>query len=98
MVVLGLFSSTQMLLMKATTTLLFFVLFSAMALANNEINVKSEFIKVDIVLVDSSVSIDSTEKNETIASKGIARLYKSKNSRVKKALSFSTKYNRAKLA
>ncbi|PKA97001.1 hypothetical protein B0O79_0649 [Flavobacteriaceae bacterium MAR_2009_75] len=83
--------------MKAATTLLFFILFSVMALANNEIDVKSEFIKMDIVLVDSSVSIDSTEKIETITSKGIVRLYKSKNYRVKKALTFSTKYNRAKL-
>ncbi|WP_209405957.1 hypothetical protein [Pseudozobellia sp. WGM2] len=84
--------------MKTAVTLLCFVLFSAMALANNEIDVKSEFIKMDIVLVDSPISVDSTEKNETIAPKSIARLYKSKNSRVKKALSFSTKYNRAKLA
>ncbi|AYN68676.1 hypothetical protein D1013_15460 [Euzebyella marina] len=85
--------------MKTVTTL-FFVLFLGFQ-ASAKIpthDVKVDVIKMDIVLVDSSDNLESFEKAQVNSPKGIARLYKSKNSRIKKELTFTTKYNRSKLA
>ena len=85
--------------MKAFLTLLIVLLFGATALAQNiENNVDVETFKMDLVLDSStttivpSIEITKSEQNQ------VARLYKFKNSRVKKALTFTTKRNKAKMA
>ncbi len=85
--------------MKAILTLLFVLIFGAIALAQNiESHDKVQSTKMGVVLVNS---IDRTiSKKEMAAQKknGVARLYRFKNSRVKKELAFATKRNKAKLA
>jgi hypothetical protein len=72
--------------MKTIVTLIF-VLFIGVAAQAQDANVdtKAETIEMSIV-------------TPTIKENTIARLYKNKNSRVKKALTFTTKRNSAKLA
>lgn len=85
--------------MKAIFTLIIVLLFGAMAMAQNtESNVKVETIEMGVVL-DGSIS-DTVFDFETSGSeqREVARLYKFKNSRVKKALSFTTKRDKAKMA
>ncbi|MFK7811050.1 MAG: hypothetical protein AB8B59_01060 [Maribacter sp.] len=95
--------------MKSIITLLFILTCGASALANSndhslELNPKIE--NYDQVqpsqvgnLLDSSadISVKFSEIETTIENE-VARLYKFKNSRIKKALTFSTKRNRAKMA
>ncbi len=73
--------------MKTLVTLIFvlFISFTAQA-QNNTAEVKVETIEMSIV-------VETAEKEVKLA-----RLYRRSNSRVKKALSFTTKRNRAKLA
>lgn len=84
--------------MKAVLTLIFVLFFGAMALANTTADVKVETIEMDVVLVNSITSTITFDEVETTKEDGVARLYKFKNSRIKKALSFTTKRNRAKLS
>ncbi|MEM7380932.1 MAG: hypothetical protein AAF361_07015 [Bacteroidota bacterium] len=79
--------------MKTLVTLIFvlFIGFAAQA-QNNATEVKVEVIEMSIVT--ETVEEATKDVKET----KIARLYKRKNSRVKKALTFSTKRTRAKLA
>ena len=73
--------------MKAILTFVFFLTVTLTASANtNEVKV----INVEEITF-------TTTKEEVKATK-IARLYKFKNSRVKKALKFTTKANKAKMA
>lgn len=95
--------------MKAVLTLVLVIITGAAALANTgktviEINpqiesyVQTTSVKMDILL-DSGIVVASTTNEVEIANtKSIARLYKFKNSRIKKALSFTTKRNKAKMA
>lgn len=83
--------------MKAILSLFFILIFGAIALANTEANVKVDVIEMGIVLGDSTKYVDPTLQNEAGAENGIARLYRTKNARVKKALSFTTKYTITKL-
>ncbi|MGB5387565.1 MAG: hypothetical protein WBN20_12345 [Eudoraea sp.] len=72
--------------MKTIVTLIFFLFIGVAAQAqDSKVDTKVETIEMSIVT--------STTKENTVA-----RLYKNKNSRVKKALSFTTKRNKAKLA
>jgi hypothetical protein len=72
--------------MKTIVTLIFVLFIGVAAQAQDSIvDTKVETIEMSIVT--------STTKENTVA-----RLYKNKNSRVKKALSFTTKRNKAKLA
>ncbi len=74
--------------MKAIVTIIFIIFFGITAQANNEVKeVKVETIEMTIV----------TETTTETATE-VARLYKFKNSRIKKALSFTTKKNKAKMA
>lgn len=85
--------------MKAIITLILVLLFGAAALAQNTTtDVKVEVSQMGIVL-DSSIDAP-VFTNEIAPTKEntVARLYKFKNSRVKKALSFNTKKNNPKLA
>ena len=72
--------------MKTIVTLIF-VLFIGVA-------AKAQDSKVDTKVETIEMSIVTSTTNENT----VARLYKNKNSRVKKALSFTTKRNKAKLA
>ena len=86
--------------MKAIITLILVVFFGATAIAQSSDNndVKVETIEMGIVLdLGSDVSIDF-EIVETQEENQVARVYRNKNSRVKKAISFTTKKDRPKLA
>ena len=79
--------------MKTLITLIFvlFIGVAAQAQASTE-EVKVEVIEMTIVtetMVKEVVTNKSTE---------VARLYRRKNSKIKKSLSFTTKRNRAKMA
>lgn len=84
--------------MKAILTLLF-VLFIGVATQaqNNTKEVKVETIEMSIVI--DTITKEVTFEKVTLESETeVARLYKFKNSRIKKALKFSTKRNKAKMA
>ncbi|MBT8298055.1 MAG: hypothetical protein KJO52_06945 [Maribacter sp.] len=72
--------------MKTILTLIFVLTIGAAAQAQDA--------KVDVKVETIEMSIVTTTTNENT----VARLYKFKNSRVKKALSFTTKRNKSKLA
>lgn len=73
--------------MKTLVTLIF-ILFIGMAAQAQDTS-----SEVKVKTVEMSIVTSTTTKENTVA-----RVYKFKNSRVKKALSFKTKRNRAKLA
>ncbi len=85
--------------MKAVLTLILVLFFGLTAFSQNtNTNDTMEPNKMDIVL-DSGVITSNLNKEVEIASKkGVARLYKFKNSRVKKALAFATKKDKPKLS
>lgn len=94
--------------MKSIITLLFILLCGVTALANTndhslELNPNIESYEIQFSqmgnLLDGSIIV-TTEFNEvkTVTEKEVARLYKFKNSRIKKALAFKTKRNKAKMA
>ena len=84
--------------MKTIFTLLFVLFIGVAAQAqNNTITDKVETIEMGIVVEFSTKEVTYekiTLENET----EVARLYKYKNSRIKKALTFTTKKNKAKMA
>tara|TARA_R110002050_G_scaffold69507_10_gene150439 strand:+ start:4020 stop:4259 length:240 start_codon:yes stop_codon:yes gene_type:complete len=79
--------------MKTILTLIFVLFIGVAAQAQNDaVQVKVETIVMSIV--------NATEKQEVAikSNNSFARLYRFKNSKVTKELSFSTKLNKAKLA
>ena len=86
--------------MKAIITLALIITFGATALANtnNTHDIKVETIEMGIVLDTSADAAIDFEEVEASKEKEVARVYRTKNARVKKAISFTTKRNRAKLA
>ena len=86
--------------MKAIITLVLVIIFGATALAktNDTHDIKVETIEMGIVLDTGADATDDFEEVEISEENEVARVYKRKNSRVKKAISFTTKRNRAKLA
>ncbi len=79
--------------MKAILTLLFVLIIGVTAQAQDApVDVKVETIKTTIVTSTSYENVRLESKTK------VARLYKYKNSRIKKALSFTTKRNKAKMA
>ncbi len=74
----------------ATIFFIFFIGMSAQA-QNNTTDVKVETIEMTIV-TETATELNLENTTE------IARLYKFKNARVTKALSFTTKRNKAKMA
>jgi len=78
--------------MKAILTFVFFIFITSAAMANTS---KGE-VKVETLSygVELNITIEKSDLNKT----EVARLYKFKNSRVKKALKFVTKANKAKMA
>ena len=79
--------------MKTIFTLLFVLTIGVAAQAQDSATeVKVETVELTIVTSGSQKEVELEKKNE------VARLYKFKNSRVKKALAFTTKRNKSKLA
>jgi len=85
--------------MKAFLTLALILLFGAVALAQKTTHYgKVETFQMDIVL-DASLPVShSSGQIEAAKEDAVARLYKFKNTRVKRALAFTTKKNNPKLA
>lgn len=86
--------------MKAILTLSLVIIFGATALANTNDthDIKVETIEMGIVLdsgIDTAIDFEEVEVSKE---NEVVRVYKRRNSRVKKAISFTTKRNRAKLA
>ncbi len=79
--------------MKAILTLLFVLIIGITAQAQDAVvEVKAETVQTSIVTSTSFENVNLESKVE------VARLYRSKNSRVKKAMSFTTKRDKAKMA
>ena len=77
--------------MKTLITLIFVLMIGVTAQAQDKAaEVKVETIEMTIVTSTTNTTVKQEEK--------VARLYRRANSTVKKALSFTTKRNRAKLA
>jgi hypothetical protein len=85
--------------MKAILTILFVLFFGLTAFAlNTKTNDTVEPIKMGIVLDSGIITISDTKEVKIDTEKSVARLYKFKNSRVKKALAFTIKKDKPKLA
>ncbi len=78
--------------MKTIFTLIAIIFFGTAAMAQND--TKETKVATTTVGVELNIDVQKASKNET----KVARLYKFKNSRVKKELAFRTKNNRSKLA
>ncbi|WP_190809320.1 hypothetical protein [Flagellimonas sp. S3867] len=78
--------------MKAILTLIAVIFFGTLAMAQDA----SKEVKIETTTV--GVELDITIQEETKKEIKVARLYKFKNSRIKKELSFRTKRNKSKLA
>ena len=75
--------------MKTIVTIIFIIFIGLTAQAQDKTpEVKVETVKTEIVTVT----------NITVQDNAVARLYRRPNTRVKKALNFTTKRNKAKLA
>jgi hypothetical protein len=76
--------------MKAIITFVFFIFISTTAMAHTP--------EVKVETVTKGVNLEITIASKQVKNTSVARLYRFKNSRVKKALKFTTKANRAKMA
>jgi hypothetical protein len=78
--------------MKAILTFVFFIFITTTAMANTG----AKQVKVETISygVELRITIEESDVKQT----QVARLYKRKNSRIKKALKFTTKRNKAKMA
>ena len=66
---------------------------------DNKVELKPKGVQTEIVIQNTDVKTAEVIKVITIQNdNSIARLYRYKNSRIKKALAFTTKRNKAKLA
>lgn len=95
--------------MKPILTLLSVLLFSTSAVAHTDkvtydvnsqilVNEQVETLKMDRLLDSGTVIASTFNTIENADRKGLARLYKFKNSRIKKALTFTTRRNKARMA
>ncbi|MFS4468048.1 hypothetical protein [Maribacter sp. 2210JD10-5] len=73
-----------------TVFFIFFIGFAAMA--------QNTAKEVKVAALSQGVELNVTIKKSISSEAQITRLYRFKNSRIKKALSFTTKANRAKMA
>jgi len=79
--------------MKAIITLVFILMIGATAQAQNATE-EIKVVTIEISAIDATTGMTmEVEKNTEVA-----RLYKYKNSRIKKALKFTTKRNKSKRA
>ncbi|WP_282161424.1 hypothetical protein [Ulvibacterium marinum] len=79
--------------MKTLITLIF-VLFIGIAAQAQDTTSEVKVVTIEMGIVTETIEEGVSFENET----EVARLYKRSNAKVKKALSFTTKRNRAKLA
>ena len=79
--------------MKTVLTLIFALVISATAMAN--VPNKKE---VKVKTISFGVELKMDIKKSDVKENQVARLYMYKNARIKKALNFKTKANRAKMA
>ncbi len=79
--------------MKTILTLIF-VLFISVAAQAQDVSVDTKATTVEMTIITSTSYEDVVLETST----EVARLYKFKNSRIKKALAFTTKRNKAKMA
>ncbi|MGB5435507.1 MAG: hypothetical protein WBM98_06415 [Maribacter sp.] len=85
--------------MKAIFTLILVLFFGLTAFAQNtNTNDTMESIEMDIVLDSGVIAPNHSKEVKATSEKSVARLYKFKNSRVKKALKFTTKKDNPKLS
>ncbi len=85
--------------MKAILTLFLVLFLGFSALAQNQKTYdKVDTHKMDIVLGIGHSSADTNFQGTRTVEKKVVRLYKFKNTRIKKALAFTTKRNKAKMA
>lgn len=95
--------------MKAILTILFVLVCGAAALANTNANQlvlhsqienydEVKFIEVGTTMDTGIVVATKYNEVETTYETKVTRLYKFKNSKIKKALAFTTKRNKAKMA
>lgn len=95
----GYLSVTQAYNMKSILTLFFVVVLGAVAIANpGDRHDKVKPIKMDLVLDTYTSSVDHIKTIAIDTDKEVVRLYRRKNTLVKRALNFSTKKTKAKLA
>jgi len=75
----------------------FFILFIGVAAQAQSTPLETKIVKVETIEMGI---VTTTQFEEVIVAKSseVARLYKFKNSRIKKALKFTTKRNKAKMA
>jgi len=85
-------SSPKSLVMKVILTLLFVIFFGAVNAQDVKVETTAQGIATEITIKETTKEIKTLNEN------GVARLYRYKNSRVKKALAFTTKRNKSKLA
>ncbi len=76
--------------MKAILTFVFFIFVSTAAMANTK--------EVKVETITKGVNLEITIATKKLNTTEVARLYRFKNSRVKKALKFSSKADKAKMA
>lgn len=95
--------------MKPILTILSVIVFGTSALAHSgkvlsdgnpkiAVNEQVATLKMDNLLDSGIVIASDVNEVENANEKSIARLYKFKNSRIKKALTFTTKRNKARMA
>jgi len=95
--------------MKTILTLLFVVLCGSVSLANTndqglklkleiENNLELNISKIDVTENYGIVVVTNYNDIKVVSETKVVRLYKYKNSRIKKALKFTTKRNKAKMA
>lgn len=85
--------------MKAILTLSLTLFFGAISFAQS-VNVEHKVVvsTIGLVQVEEGLKVNNLNQRESNDTNSIARLYRYKNSRVKKALFFTTKKDRPKLA
>ncbi len=84
--------------MKAVFTLLLVLTFGATALANTTTDAKVDTFEMGVVLDTGAYHLNTAQEITTDTKTSIVRLYRRENTKVLKALSFTTKRNRAKMA
>ncbi len=78
--------------MKTIATIFFIFFIGTAANAQNNTN------DVEVTTFETVIVTETVKELNLETKKEVARLYKFKNARIKKALSFTTKRNKAKLA
>ncbi|NHF57803.1 hypothetical protein FK220_000520 [Flavobacteriaceae bacterium TP-CH-4] len=84
--------------MKPILTLILVLTFGATALANTQSHDKVDVIEMGLVLDTGAYRLNTATETKTGTETSVARLYRRENTRVLKALSFTTKRNKAKMA